>query len=201
MPPVFTKLSFLLSIAGNLSPDQALKSFTKYSFMSTKKAQLVFSVIAGAMILVSSCSSSKETANATATRDDIKGTWVLNNITYDGVPQGQNVKLTLLGEGTEACLKGSTWEFPNNGNGSYTIAQNDVTECTPGERSIVWSYRKENGQGIFQYKRLPGGVKPKDVTDGYRFEIVSATDATLNLKSTVAYEGGNIHINYSFSKR
>ncbi len=159
----------------------------------------ILPILAGTMIIVS-CSSSKNTTT-TASRDDVKGTWVLDNISYDGVPQGQKVKLTLLGEGDENCLKGSTWVFPNNGNGTYTIAQSDATGCTPGERNIVWSYRQENGQTIFQYKRLPGGIKAKDITDGYRFNIVSATDANLSLRSSVAYEGSTIYINYSFSKK
>lgn len=159
----------------------------------------ILPILAGT-IIIASCSSSKN-ATATASRDNVKGTWVLDNITYDGIPQGQKVKLTLLGEGDENCLKGSTWVFPNNGNGSYTIAQNDATGCTPGERNIVWSYRVENGQTIFQYKRLPGGVKAKDITDGYRFNIVSATDANLSLRSNVSYEGSTIYINYSFAKK
>ncbi len=59
----------------------------------------------------------------------------------------------------------------------------------------------ENGQTILQYKRLPGGVKAKDITDGYKFNIVSATDANLSLRSNVMFEGNNIAINYSFSKK
>lgn len=167
--------------------------------MMTNTLKRISSILA-ATIIIASCSSSKN-ATATASRDDVKGTWVLDNITYDGIPQGQKVKLTLLGEGDENCLKGSTWIFPNNGNGSYTIAQNDATGCTPGERNIVWSYRQENGQTVFQYKRLPGGVKAKDITDGYRFDIISATDANLSLRSSVPYEGSTIYINYSFSKK
>ena len=155
-------------------------------------------MLAAAMI-ITSCTSSKKTA-ATASRDDVKGTWLLENITYEGLPQGQKVKLTLLDEGTENCLKGSTWVFPNNGNGSYTITGNEPG-CTPGERNIVWSYQLENGQTILQYKRLPGGVKAKDITDGYKFNIVSATAATLSLRSTVTFEGNGIPINYSFSKK
>ena len=155
-------------------------------------------MLAAAMI-ITSCTSSKKTA-ATASRDDVKGTWLLENITYEGLPQGQKVKLTLLDEGTENCLKGSTWVFPNNGNGSYTITGNE-TGCTPGERNIVWSYQLENGQTILQYKRLPGGVKAKDITDGYKFNIVSATAATLSLRSAVTFEGNGISINYSFSKK
>lgn len=150
-------------------------------------------------ILIISCSSSKKTT-AAASRDDIKGTWVLENITYDGLPQGQKFKLTLLDEGSENCLKGSTWVFPNNGNGSYTIVQNE-SGCTPGERNIVWSYRLENGQTVLQYKRLPGGVKAKDITDGYKFNIVSATGTNLSLRSTVTFEGDTLTINYSFSRK
>ena len=159
----------------------------------------IFPILAGTILIVS-CSSSKN-ATTTASRDDVKGTWVLDNISYDGVPQGQKVRLTLLDEGDENCLKGSTWIFPNNGNGSYTIAQSDATGCTPGERNIVWSYRQENGQTIFQYKRLPGGVKAKDISDGYKFNIVSATDANLSLRSSVPFEGSTLYINYSFSKK
>lgn len=161
----------------------------------------IFPILAGTIIIVSSSCSSSKNSTATASRDAIKGTWVLDNISYDGIPQGQKVKLTLLGEGDENCLKGSTWVFPNNGNGSYTIAQTESTGCTPGERNIVWSYRQENGQTILQYKRLPGGVKAKDITDGYKFNIVSATDANLALRSNVVFEGSTIGINYSFSKK
>ena len=157
------------------------------------------SLLLAATIIITSCTSSKKTS-ATASRDDVKGTWLLEKITYDGLPKGQKLKLTLLDEGDESCLKGSTWVFPNNGNGSYTIAQNE-SGCVPGERNIVWSYQLENGQTILQYKRLPGGVKAKDITDGYKFNIVSATDANLALRSTVAYEGKTISINYSFSKK
>ena len=146
-----------------------------------------------------SCTSSKKTT-ASVSRDELKGTWQLDNITYEGLPEGQKVKLTLLDEGTEACLKGSMWVLPNNGNGSYTINSTDAG-CSPGERNIVWSYRVENDQPVFQYKRLPGGVKAKDVVEGYKFTIVGAAGGSLNLRSNVNFEGNNISINYLFSKR
>ena len=133
-------------------------------------------------------------------RDELKGTWQLDNITYEGLPQDQKVKLTLLGEGPEVCLKGSTWVLPNNGNGSYTINSNDAG-CSAGQRSIVWSYRVENDQPIFQYKKLPGGVKAEDVLEGYKFTIVDAAAEKLNLKSNVNFEGSTISIHYQFSKK
>ena len=146
-----------------------------------------------------SCTSSKKTT-AAVSRDELKGTWQLDNITYEGLPQDQKVKLTLLGEGPEVCLKGSTWVLPNNGNGSYTINSNDAG-CSAGQRSIVWSYRVENDQPIFQYKKLPGGVKAEDVLEGYKFTIVDAAAEKLNLKSNVNFEGSSISIHYQFSKK
>jgi len=146
-----------------------------------------------------SCTSSKKTT-AAVSRDELKGTWQLDNITYEGLPQDQKVKLTLLGEGPEVCLKGSTWVLPNNGNGSYTINSIDAG-CSAGQRSIVWSYRVENDQPIFQYKKLPGGVKAEDVLEGYKFTIVDAAAEKLNLKSNVNFEGSTISIYYQFSKK
>ncbi len=146
-----------------------------------------------------SCTSSKKTT-ASVCRDDLKGTWQLDNITYEGLPQGQQVKLTLLDEGSEACLKGSTWVLPNNGKGSYTISSSEAG-CTPGQRNIVWSYRVENELPVFQYKKLPGGVKAEDVVQGYKFIIVDAAGEKLNLKSNVNFEGSTISINYEFSKK
>lgn len=156
------------------------------------------SIILGISLLVLSCSSSKKAAD-TVSRNDLKGNWLLDNITYEGLPQDQALKLTLLDEGSDECLKGSTWVLPNNGYGSYSIAQSGAG-CTAGERNIVWSHRVEKGQDIFQYKRLAGGEKAKNITDGYKFTIVSATDNNLLLSSKVDYGGSTISINYSFVK-
>jgi len=163
-----------------------------------KKANLVVALFSIGMISFS-CSSSKKSA-ANIDRSDIKGTWLLENITYEGLPQNQNLKLTLLDEGNADCLEGSTWVFPNNGNGSYSITKNEAG-CVAGQRSIVWSYRVENGQDILQFKKLTGGVKAKDITEGYKFNIVSATDANLVLTSKVPYQGNTVSINYNFSKK
>jgi hypothetical protein len=146
-----------------------------------------------------SCTSSKKTT-AAVSRDELKGTWQLDNITYEGLPQDQKVKLTLLGEGPEVCLKGAR--------GCYLImemAPIPLTQTMPavpqGQRSIVWSYRVENDQPIFQYKKLPGGVKAEDVLEGYKFTIVDAAAEKLNLKSNVNFEGSTISIHYQFSKK
>lgn len=162
---------------------------------STLKATLP---VLAACIFFVSCSSSKKTAGL-PTRDDVKGNWVLNDISYDGLSSNEKVKITLLDEGGDECFKGSTWSFPNNGNGNYNITAVNGS-CTAGQRNIVWSHRFDGDQAILQFKRLPGGVKAKDVPDGYKFKILSATDATLTLQSEVAYNGKPIFIRYEFSK-
>lgn len=156
-------------------------------------------IVLGISALSLACSSSKKSTESVS-RSDVKGTWLLENISYEGLPANQQLKLTLLDEGNADCLKGSTWVFPNNGYGSYTIPQ-PGPGCTAGERSIVWSHRVENGQDILQFKKLTGGVKAKDITDGYKFNIVSANDNNMQLSSSVPYEGNSITINYSFRKK
>lgn len=150
------------------------------------------------VMLISACSSSKN-ATGIATRDDVKGTWTLDRISYEGLAASEKLSLTLLDEGPEACLTGSTWVFPNNGNGSYTINSGQAN-CTTGQRNIVWSYRKEGDQPVFQFKKMQGGVKAKDIIEGYRFKILSASANSLLLQSEISYQGKPIYINYSFTR-
>ena len=154
-------------------------------------------VLFAGLMLLASCNSSKKAT--TVSRNAIKGTWTLNQISYEGLASSERLRLQLLDEGTEACLKGSTWVLPNNGYGSYTISQNQQG-CLPGQKNIIWSYRKEADQAIFQYKKLEGGVKAKDITDGYRFKIISADDNNLALQSEINYMGKPIYITYNFTK-
>ncbi|RYY57663.1 MAG: hypothetical protein EOO09_01765 [Chitinophagaceae bacterium] len=162
----------------------------------TTKLRL-FAPVLAISLLAASCGGSKKVV--TAERNDIKGNWTLNAITYDGLAQGQKVKITLLDEGSEACLTGSTWKFPNNGNGSYTI-NSSAAGCLVGERTIVWSTRQENGNTVFQYKKVSGGEKAKNVADGYRFKVITADDNMMQLQSEVSFEGKPLYINYSFTK-
>lgn len=152
-----------------------------------------------AAVMAASCSSSKNTT-AVPDRSAVKGNWVLNTVSYDGLSSGQKVKITLLDEGSEACLAGSTWALPNNGYGSYTI-NSSAAGCTTGQRNIVWSYQKNGDEAIFQYKRLEGGVKAKNITDGYKFKLLSVDETSMRLQSEVSFEGKPLYINYSFSKQ
>jgi len=184
------------------------KSGMLFRYITNRKMKLMIKkmfrlsgIVCVSAVLLASCSSGKKASETTKApeRSDLKGDWVLDQISYDGLSAGERLRFSLLDEGSEDCLKGSTWHLPNNGNGSYTINSNGAG-CTPGQKNIVWSYREENKQPVFQYKRVISGVKPKDVADGYKFRIISASDAGLTLQSEITYQGNPIRINYSFSK-
>ena len=166
--------------------------------MSQITLRLIAPFLAGALMAVS-CSSSKN-AVSVPPREGVKGNWILNTITYEGLSSAQKLKITLLDEGGEACLTGSTWILPNNGYGSYTI-NSTASGCTAGQRNIVWSYQKNGDQAILQYKRLEGGVKAKDIADGYKFKLLSVDESSMRLQSEVSFEGKPLYINYNFSKQ
>lgn len=151
-----------------------------------------------AVMFMVSCAGSKQD-KPSANRRDVKGSWLLQDISYEGLAAGAKYNITLLDEGTPECLKGSTWVLPNNGFGSYTLVSN-TAGCTPGERKINWSYRTENGETMFQFKKLQEGVKAKRVEDGYRLSIISATDDALHLQQQTAADGKMVYINYRFVK-
>jgi len=162
-----------------------------------------FSISAISMIIMMalvSCSSTKNTA-VVADHSTLKGNWVLNSVTYTGVPSGEKIKLTLLDEGNEACLSGSVWVLPFNGFGTYTIINNDKSGCISGERKINWSFREESGVKIFQYKRLEDGIKAKKIADGYKFTVANIDPISMILQSQIAFENSVITINYNFTKQ
>lgn len=157
--------------------------------------KIIVPVMAG-MIIIASCSSSKNAIGVK--RDDITGTWTLNNVTTEGIASAQYVKLTVLDEGSKDCLNGSTWVLPNNGYGSYTIQSR--SGCTSGQKDIVWSYRTEADQPVFQFKRREEGVKAKEITEGYKFRIESADKTSMVLRSEINDNGNPVYIRYHFTK-
>jgi Lipocalin-like domain len=158
------------------------------------------SVLIVCILILCACSSSKKATDTEAVikRNAVKGDWVLSTINYEGLRQGEKVKISLLDEGMEECLKQSTWHLPNNGKGYYSIAS-ATNGCTAGERNIVWSYREEKGEAIFQYKKMIAGMQAHEIQEGYRFKIMAATDQLLQLQSAVEYEGRKIFIIYTFA--
>jgi hypothetical protein len=132
-------------------------------------------------------------------RKGVKGTWTLNNIRFDGISANTKFKATVFDDVTYTCLQNSTWDLPNSGKGSYTITDGGA-DCAAGQRFILWSLQKDGDIQYFQFKHVDGGVKPKNVTTGYRMEITSLSDNTMQLRSPVSFEGKTIYIVYDFSR-
>jgi len=111
-----------------------------------KKMFRLSGIVCVSAVLLASCSSGKKASETKAPeRSDLKGNWVLNQITYDGLSAGERLRFSLLDEGSEDCLKGSTWHLPNNGNGYYTINSNGVV--LPGRRILCGhTARKTNNR-------------------------------------------------------
>lgn len=143
------------------------------------------------------CSSSK--GNAGASRSAYTGNWTLNNISFDGISSSTKFKATVFDDVAYSCLQGSSWSLPNNGQGSYTV-NSSGPECASGLRQIYWSLQKDGSQQYFQFKRLDGDVKAKNVTAGYRMEVTSIGDNNMQLRSPVNFEGRTIYIIYDFSR-
>ena len=130
---------------------------------------------------------------------NLNGNWVLNSITFDGLPQDTKFTATVFDDVPYSCFNGSTWSFPNNGNGSYTINSSDAT-CNAGTRNIYWSVVNNSGTNYLQFKIL-NGAAAKKVTSGYQMQITSVTATSMVLSSPVDFEGKSISIIYGFSKQ
>lgn len=133
---------------------------------------------------------------------NLNGTWTLNNVSIEGYDStsSSNYKITLLDDVPLNCFNGSVWNLTNSGNGSYTIQSNDSL-CQSGARQIYWSTPSSNGVNYFQVKRLQNGEKPKDVGEGYRMEITSATNNAFTLRAPANIGNQTANIIYSFSKQ
>lgn len=150
-----------------------------------------------AVIFLISCSSSKNAP--IAPRKDFKGSWAITSATLEGVEGKVNV--TAFDDVPLHCFEGSTWVFPNNGYGSYTI--NAGGNCAGGARQILWLQRVNGGTTLFNFKRMDGVKKSdsKHVTEGYSLEVTSFTDNTFTARSPIQFEGKTVYIVYNFEKR
>ena len=150
--------------------------------------------------IFAACSGSKTAAVPAASRNDLRGNWTLNDVTVTGLGKYDEVKIQVFDDADVNCFKGSTWALPNNNYGSYTL-NNSGAGCTSGIRNIVWGYRQENGETLFTFKKLQEGVKAKNIEEGYKLKIVSATSDAMVLQSQVMFENKTLTLNYQFSKR
>ncbi len=160
-----------------------------------RKLFLVIALFCTALVVMQSCSP-KTTASGTtaARRGDVNGNWVLNNVSFEGIPEV--AVRSFLGETSYKCFVGSTWVLTNSGNGSYSLPNS--ASCSAKTQNIFWSMN--SSEGTFQFKKLYEGDKAKNVTEGYRLELSSSTSDMLVLKSPIEYSGRTAYIVLTFNK-
>lgn len=158
-----------------------------------KKYTSLFAVLILAL-LFSACSTSKD---ARKQRELINGSWQLQTIVTEGVTG--KIKAQVFNEEDFNCFIGSSWNFKNSSSlGTYTIAQNSG-ECVAIKRDIRWSLYEASGEpALFQFKRLDSKLKEIDEGAGFRFNIVHLDKSTMQLKSTIMFEGKPASFIYNF---
>lgn len=152
-----------------------------------------------AAVFAISCKSQKgatDTAQS-ASKASVKGNWVVTDINFDGIPRGS--KVTVFDEASYNCFKGSQWILPSNNNGSYTLSSTE-DGCSTATQAIVWSIYKQGGVDMFQFKKVGGGVKAKNVIDGYRVEISSLSSTSMVWRAAVNFEGKTGYIVYTLQR-
>jgi hypothetical protein len=157
-----------------------------------KRIFLIAAIFCSALMVLQSCSPKGAATTQPIRRGNVTGNWVLNDITFEGIPQA-NVK-TLFGESSYKCFVGSTWRLTNSGNGSYTLG----SECGGKMQTIYWSASPK--EDTFQFKKIYEGDKAKNVTEGYRMLLSSATGETMVIKTPVEYGSGTSYIVLNFNK-
>ena len=152
-------------------------------------------ILCSSIMFLQSCSTPKNAAgNASLRRANVVGYWVLNDISFEGVP-AENVK-SMFNEASYKCFIGSTWNLTNSGNGTYMLP--GTADCPTRTQDIFWS--ASTADETFQFKKLNTGEKAKNITDGYRLILSAASRDNLVLKSPVDYGNKPAYIILTFVK-
>ena len=160
-----------------------------------KRLLVIAAILCSSLMVLQSCSTPKNgSASADLKRGKVTGTWVLNDITFDGIPP--IAVRGLFDEPSYKCFVGSTWRFTNSGNGSYALPGGN--ECAAKTQTIFWSVSTTDE--TFQFKKLYEGDKAKNVTSGYRLILSATTGDNIVLKSPIQYGNTTEYIVMSFTK-
>lgn len=161
-----------------------------------KKIFLIAAIVCSALMVLQSCSpkGAASTTTQSLKKGGITGNWVLNDITFDGVPQSA-VK-SLFGESSYKCFIGSSWRLTASYNGTYTLPGG--TGCDAKTQNIYWG--ADTKSETFQFKKINAGEKPKNVTDGYRMLLSSADGQSMVIRTPVEYGNSPAYIVLNFTK-
>lgn len=145
------------------------------------------------IILISACSSSKNSTDLSATRDHLKGDWEITDIQVN-LPAGFTVS-NVFDAAPYSDFQNSMWHLVRNGKGSYTL-ENGTTQ------DIYWSSSKEGVNGQFKFKKIMAGEKARKVDEGYVLNIQNLSSNGFTAVSDVKLsEGKTGTITYTFTKK
>lgn len=143
---------------------------------------------------LASCGASK---TVRASKKTIKGDWTLTSIKTSAIG---DFKITLLNDAEKACFENSTWQFiPNNNTGSYTLLG---MNCDSDSRYFAFTIDEVNeATGLYNFLLKPTNKKGKsDTNTGFRLELTSLTDTTMQWQQIVSLDGKPMTINMNFTK-
>ena len=146
-----------------------------------------------AVAVITACSTSRNAASTNELgRGKVTGTWTVNSITYEGLPE--NAVQSVFDQGPASVFQGSTWTLTNSGKGIYALTNGTV-------QSIFWTMNNNAGTPEFSFKKLEDNEKAKNVETGYTMQIANADGNNLTLKAPVQYGNGMGYIVYNMAKK
>lgn len=147
-------------------------------------------------ILLLSCSASQKTISAA--KKTLKGTWSLDNITYD---RSGIFEVTLFDDASADCMSGSTWTFiPNNNTGYYQV--NQASCIATGNRNFRFTIPEPDATGnySFLFKPIDENKNSTNNNKGYRMTIQQLDESVMTWTQTVSLEGKPFVITMNFNK-
>lgn len=169
-----------------------------------KRFVQLFCLFSFAVIFIMGCSAQRNASapSASSWKNGVKGVWTLRSIEKEGFPNGASVK-SIFDEAPMECFQNSEWNLTASGKGTITFSQ-EGTSCAPGAvREIFWSIFKASdmNDAYFQFKKIMPGDKAKDVTAGYRLELVSAMDGSMVMRMSIDAGGStNSYLIFNFNQ-
>lgn len=135
-------------------------------------ATLCFCALAFA---ISACASKSGVTNYKVSKSTVAGNWTVSDVRLEGFPSDYQVR-DAFGMAPYNDFIGSTWKL-YGGYSGYITLPNGTTQ------NIYWSLLNDGTNPVFQFKKVDAGEKARNVTEGYRMNIESASKNTLVLSS------------------
>ncbi|HEX7367243.1 MAG TPA: hypothetical protein VF273_09105, partial [Pelobium sp.] len=113
----------------------------------------------------------------------VSGTWTVADVSLVGFPSDYKIT-NAFGMAPYQDFVGSTWKL-YGGNSGYITLANGTTQ------NIYWSVLNDGISPVFQFKKVDAGEKAKNVVEGYKMNIESASKDRLTISSPFQLLNGN----------